>query len=127
MFPEVKETLEALKDKTLVVASNKSRQALVDSLEKLGVAEYFSLVFGGDDVKNGKPHPEILEKIFEVIDAKKEESVMIGDSIYDLQLAKNFGIDSIGVLWGTHNEIELKSEIPNKLLERFSQLKKFFI
>ena len=123
LFPGVSETLESLKDKTLVVASNKSKIALVDSLGKLGILNYFSLVFGGDDVINGKPNPEMLEKIFQLIKVNKGEAVMIGDTIFDLQLARNFGIPSIGVLWGTHTEKELKLEKPVKLLKNIGGLK----
>ena len=62
MFPAVADTLGALHAKGLPLAlvTNKPTPFVAPILSSLDIAKYFTVVIGGDDVKNKKPHPEPL-------------------------------------------------------------------
>ncbi|MDR3568562.1 MAG: HAD-IA family hydrolase [Syntrophobacteraceae bacterium] len=64
----------------------------IELLEKYNLREYFHLVVSASDVKNPKPHPESMEKIFEVFDARPENVLYIGDSKVDETLALATGV-----------------------------------
>ena len=59
-FPQVKETMAALREKgfTLTIASSRSHASLVELTKDMQIAESVSYLIGADDVKNAKPHPE---------------------------------------------------------------------
>ena len=50
----------------------------------------------------GKPHPRMLLELMEELDVLPERTLMIGDTIHDLQLATNAGCASVGVSYGAH-------------------------
>ncbi|MBE1556741.1 HAD family hydrolase [Sporosarcina limicola] len=51
-----------------------------------------------------KPHPDGILKLVELYSLDKAETVMIGDAIFDLQMAKAADVASCGVTWGSHGE-----------------------
>jgi phosphoglycolate phosphatase len=59
------------------------------------------------DETASKPHPLMLEEIMQYTGVSSERTLMIGDSIHDLQMAKNANIASIGVTCGAHSEAVL--------------------
>ena len=54
-------------------------------------------IIGGDEVTNGKPAPDIVFKACDLLGVSIEETVLVGDSIYDMEAAKNSGSCSIGI------------------------------
>lgn len=73
-------------------------------LDKLGVWEYFSGIVGIESVSSPKPHAEPILKVLEMLDKDKEiqrdRIYMIGDTILDIQAAKNAKIQAVVVLCG---------------------------
>ena len=65
LYPNVTETLVELKNRgyVLTIASSRSRKTLVKYVEDLGLSEHISFILGADDVINGKPDPEPVNKI----------------------------------------------------------------
>lgn len=109
-FPGAKETIDQLKQEgyTIAIMSNKMHDAVAHGLEIVGLLNYFDLVIGSDDVKNVKPNPEGILKILSHFN--DNNAIMIGDTAYDMQAAKNADIISIGVTWAlTSEEVLLES------------------
>ncbi|MGI6038402.1 MAG: HAD family hydrolase [Limnochordia bacterium] len=110
LLPGARATLRALAEHaTLAVATNKASHMAVDVLEHLGVAQFFSLIVGTHCVAEPKPAADMVEKILKDLDCPREEAVLVGDSIIDVQFSQNSGVDLICVLTGSNTEGELRA------------------
>jgi phosphoglycolate phosphatase len=109
MYPGALDALQALAADPSVllgIATGKSRRGvdLFLGREKLGTL--FSTIQTADDAPS-KPHPEMLLRAMAETGATPAQTVMIGDSSYDMLMARNAGVRAIGVDWGYHAAEEL--------------------
>lgn len=97
LFPHTIEVLEYLQSKYILhLISNGFKKASETKVKTTGIAKYFSQIIISENIGVHKPHPEIFRHALQGADAKKEESIMIGDSIEaDIRGALSFGIDAI--------------------------------
>ncbi|WP_040467869.1 HAD family hydrolase [Limosilactobacillus gastricus] len=114
------ETLASLKEngKNMFVVSAKETKALKRNLTKLGIDQYFKEAVGFDVVKHPKPAPDALLMLIDQYQYSLDESVMIGDAKYDIQMGKSAHIKTCGVIWGAHDVDELKAEKPDFLINQ---------
>lgn len=108
LFPGITETLSALRQAgwTLGVATGMSDRGLEHCLAANGIADAF-VTLQTADRHPSKPDPAMLaEALFEA-GAQASEAVMIGDTAYDMQMAKAAGTRAVGVDWGYHRPREL--------------------
>ncbi len=113
LFPFLIAMLERLRKENvkITIASSKRRHLIQTVLDHHNLSHYFNLIVGAQDVANHKPHPESVLQTLEKLNFKADEAVVIGDSTYDLDMARNAGVDAIGVTTGIHTaEILAKSE-----------------
>ena len=82
------------------VATGKSQRGAHRAVGQQGLTDRFEIVLGGDAVPNPKPHPDMLHTIMEATGTR--DLIMIGDTTYDLEMAKSAGVRAIGVSWGHH-------------------------
>ena len=124
LFPQMKDTLTALKDagKKLFIVSSKASTSLKRNLKTLGIADLFDDLIGSDQVEHYKPAPDGVLMVIEKYHLDKNESVMIGDAKYDLQMGKAAGVKTCGCLWDTFDAQLLKAENPDFLLEKPAEL-----
>ena len=124
VFSNIPELLQELKSegKQLFVVSSKKSDVLLRNLQKLKIDIYFKDIIGSDKVTHYKPHPEGILRIVELYDLNKEETLMIGDAIFDLQMAKSANVASCGVTWGSHKREKLLEEEPTFLIDEVNQL-----
>lgn len=106
-IPDVLDDLGAA-DWVLGVATGKSMRGLHVTLEHHDLGHHFQTLQTADKAR-GKPDPEMLEFALAETGAKASETVMIGDTTYDIEMAKSAGIISIGVSWGYHSPEDLKT------------------
>lgn len=66
-------------------------------LEKLGITPLFTAIIDGNNVVNGKPHPEVFLKGAEALGLEPSECVVFEDSIAGVQAAKAGGMSSVGI------------------------------
>lgn len=85
---DVFEWLKRKKIKMAIVSFAESAY-LNAHLKRLNIGKYFEFAFGPDNVINPKPHPEIIEKALDGLDAKVNETLLIGDSEMDIKTGKN--------------------------------------
>jgi len=71
----------------LAVCSNSIRRTCLTVLSKLGLIEYLDLIISNEDVKNGKPHPEMYWKAISMMSCLPEETLIVEDSPYGLLAA----------------------------------------
>ena len=74
----------------IAVCSNSIRKTCLTVLSKLGVMEFMDLVISNEDVKNGKPHPEMYWKAISMMSCLPEETLIVEDSPYGLLAHKPF-------------------------------------
>lgn len=87
----------------LAVATGKGRRGLNLALEHCGLGNYFHATRTVDECFS-KPHPQMIDELMDILVALPERTLMIGDTSYDLQMAANAGVKSVGVTYGAHAE-----------------------
>ncbi|HSG35405.1 MAG TPA: HAD-IA family hydrolase [Sphingomonadaceae bacterium] len=90
----------------LGVATGKSERGLKTVLSNHGLADLFCTLQTADRHPS-KPHPSMLEAALAEALARPEHAVMIGDTAYDIEMARSAGVRAIGVAWGYHAPEEL--------------------
>lgn len=118
MYKGVVDFLTSLKSKgyTLAVATGKGREGLDQMLEKSNTAHLFSATVCADEA-NSKPDPLMISMLLAELDMATEQAIMVGDSSYDLDMARNAGIKSIGVSYGVHDEAILTLSKPLTIVD----------
>jgi phosphoglycolate phosphatase len=105
VFEGVPEALRMLREADLRLAcvTNKPREFTVPLLDRLHLASCFSIIVAGDDVKETKPHPELLLTACDRLEVDAGAAIMIGDSINDVLAARAAGMPVVLVETG-YNE-----------------------
>lgn len=104
------EALAALEEAGVLlgVATGKGRRGLQGVLERHGIRDRFVTLKTSDDGP-GKPNPHMLIAAMEEVGANPADTVMIGDTTFDIVMAANAGVAAIGVTWGYHGAAELEA------------------
>ncbi|MCW5770521.1 MAG: HAD-IA family hydrolase [Rhodospirillaceae bacterium] len=108
LFPGVRALLDALEAEGVLlgVATGKGRRGLRITLEQHGLLGRFVTLQTADDAP-GKPDPAMLRRAMDEAGARAADTAMIGDTSYDMLMARNAGTAAIGVAWGYHPREEL--------------------
>ena len=123
LFAGVRETLTELADEgyLLAVATGKSRRGLDHVLAQTGLDGAFHATRTVDEALS-KPHPEMLLAILDELGVRPGAAVMIGDTTYDLEMARNAGTAAVGVCTGSHGREELMRLEPLACLDAITEL-----
>lgn len=123
LFPGVSEAIRELHREgfLLAVATGKSRVGLDRALESTGLRLYFHASRCADE-GFPKPHPEMLLALMAELGTAPEQTLMIGDTSYDLQMAANAGVAAIAAAYGAHPRASLLACSALACLESFAEL-----
>ncbi len=123
LFPGAEQTIRELSEAgyLLAVATGKGRQGLNMVLEKTGLGQYFHATRCADETFS-KPHPQMLEQVMDVLGAEPGETLMIGDTEYDMQMASNAGTHSLAVSYGVHEKERLLKHAPLHCLDAIGEM-----
>lgn len=126
LFDGVKESLEAFASRgiKLGIASSRHMASLVQISDMLGISHLFSAIYGVDMVKNPKPAPDTVIAAMDELGVSPYETVVVGDTIYDLQMGRNAGCRICGVTYGNHSRERLLTESPDWLIDDMRELDK---
>lgn len=106
----------------LAVATGKSRRGLNTVFKRNPhFHDLFITTRTGDETAS-KPSPLMLEEILDELQLDVSEAVMIGDTTFDLKMARTIEMDSIGVSYGVHTPAQLKTESPLTIIDSISEL-----
>ncbi|WON76735.1 phosphoglycolate phosphatase [Serratia sp. UGAL515B_01] len=124
LFPQVKETLSCLAGKgyPMALVTNKPTPFVAPLLTALGIVDYFSLIIGGDDVVEKKPHPAPLYLVFGKLGLRANEVLFVGDSRNDIQAAQAAGCPNVGLTYGYNYGEAIALSRPECVLEHFADL-----
>ncbi|MDF2764738.1 MAG: haloacid dehalogenase [Rhodospirillales bacterium] len=123
LFPGVAAALEALGSEgcLLGVATGKARRGLLATLERHGLSGRF-VTLQTADLNPGKPHPAMLLKAMAETGADPDRTVLVGDTSYDMEMARRAGARAVGVAWGYHDRRELEAAGADRIVERCEEL-----
>lgn len=109
LFDGMAELLPELKERCLLaIATGKSRRGLDRALAATGVGPLFAASRCADET-NPKPHPAMLLELMEELGFSRHQTLMIGDTSHDLEMAKAAAVDSVAVTYGAHPEEGLRA------------------
>ncbi len=123
LYPGAKEAIEALaaEDWLLGVATGKSSRGLAAVLARHGIDGYFATTQTSDTAP-GKPAPGMLLQAMAETGVGADRVVMIGDTSFDMQMARNAGTRALGVSWGYHDSQSLRAAGADGLVDDFAEL-----
>jgi phosphoglycolate phosphatase len=90
-------------------------------LRKLDLADYFEAITGGDTFTARKPDALHLTGTIERAGGTMTRSIMIGDSVNDIAVAKNAGVPSIAVSFG-YSDVPIASLEPDHIIAHYDEL-----
>jgi len=123
LFPGAAETLHALEARgyLLAVATGKGRRGLDRALESTGLGGVFHATRCADETFS-KPHPEMLLQLMSELGVEPLATLMIGDTEYDLEMARNARVAALAVGYGVHEPHRLARHQPLACLDAISDL-----
>jgi phosphoglycolate phosphatase len=110
LFDGIREVIEEIgprEDLLIGAVTGKSRRGLKLVMDTHGFDKYFVVGRTADD-RPSKPHPAMVTECCDETGVKPADTLVIGDAIYDMQMAKAAGATAIGVAWGYASVEELK-------------------
>ena len=128
LFPGAEDGLLRLRDQgfRLAVATGKSRLGLDRVLAVTGLRDVFEFTRCADETRS-KPDPLMLEELLAHSGHQVSEAVMIGDTEFDLEMATNAGMKSLGLSYGAHSVDRLERHGPLAIFDQFSELESWLL
>lgn len=123
LFDGAVELLNNLKkdNRILAVATGKARRGLQRAWANTDTGHYFTTSRCADDAES-KPSPDMIVQILSELDIAPEDAVMIGDTTFDMQMARDAGVDCIGVSYGVHAPVHLEEFGPLAIVHHIREL-----
>ncbi|MEP9367083.1 HAD-IA family hydrolase [Xanthobacter sp. VNH20] len=124
LYPGARETLEALRCRTdlqLGMVTGKARRGVGRVLTGHQMEGWFSTIQTADDAPS-KPHPAMVLQAMAEVGAEPALTVVVGDTTYDMEMAKAAGAFAIAVGWGYHEPAALLAAGADLMVERFADL-----
>lgn len=126
LFDNARELVHQLaeQDTFLAVATGKSRRGLDKVFKSTGLGDYFHASRCADEC-HSKPHPQMLEELIDYLGVNAGDTIMIGDTQFDLQMAHNAGAHSLAVTHGAHDENKLKACNPKGMANNLFEVEQW--
>ena len=115
--------LRARDDVLLGIATGKSRRGVAHLIEKHGFEGWFATVQTSDDHPS-KPHPAMIVAALAETGLDPSAAIMIGDTSYDMAMARAAGVWAAGVAWGNHPPLELLKAGAHSISNDFNALER---
>ncbi|MGS2716598.1 HAD family hydrolase [Eionea flava] len=103
----------------MAVATGKSRRGLDRVLERLSMQAYFDASRCADETKS-KPDPLMLQELLKQMKVSCDRALMVGDTEYDMEMARNANVHRVAVSYGAHHIDRLQPYQPIKSVDHFS-------
>lgn len=122
LFPGVEQGLQILLEAghQLAIATGKSRKGLDRIFTDMELHDYFHATRCADETAS-KPDPLMLEELLKHFSAKPQDAVMVGDTEYDMEMAKRIDMPRVAVSYGAHHISRLQSYNPILSIDEFPE------
>jgi len=123
LFAGVRATLDICRQHNLLlgVATGKARRGLQRVLAETGLESCFDATRCADETLS-KPHPQMLLELMEELNVSPEQTIMVGDTEYDMEMATSAGTRKVAVSSGVHAEARLNRHTPLVCLDRVADM-----
>ncbi|ASS76552.1 pyrophosphatase PpaX [Tumebacillus algifaecis] len=128
-FPQVNEVLEKLHQAGIKMAIVTSKMRLTAQMgwELVGIGRYFDAFVTADDTEKHKPHPDPLLMAMRLLGADPEQTLMVGDSPYDILGGQAAGVKTAAVAWSLRGEAGLREHKPDYMIHDMQELQKILL
>ena len=123
-FPGVIDTLRTLHEhgRLIALASSRCHESLQGFAEEYGITGWLCALVGADDVTHAKPDAEPVNVILQATGCKPEDTLVIGDTRFDILMGRNAGAHTCGVTYGNGSCEELLEAGAEQIIESFGSL-----
>ena len=122
---ELLDALSAIKVQ-LAVATGKSRKGLNRLMAETSTVDYFVTTKTADEAQS-KPSPDMLNQILAMTGVAAEDAIMIGDSLLDIEMAKQAGVAAVGLTHGAATRAMLEQTQALAVLDSLTELNTFLL
>ena len=133
IFPAVKGSIEIIKKLKkmgfkLGIVTGRPTDFTIDHMKNSGFnLKLFDVIVTGDDTKNHKPNPDPILHAVKLLKVKLEETMYIGDSLIDLEAAKNAKVEFMGVLTGDVSKKDRKKNGVKNIIQSVADLENYLL
>lgn len=123
LFPGARETLDVLEEAgyLLAIITSRSNNRLKELLDQQGIGGRF-IALKTTDHGPGKPNPHLMLQTLAETGVAEEDAVMVGDTTFDMLMARNAGTAAVGVSWGVHERAELTEAGAAHVVDAFHEI-----
>lgn len=124
LYPGAREAIDRLharEDILLGIATGKAMRGVRHMMDVHDLHGRF-ITIQTADTSPSKPHPDMIERALGETGADPERTVMIGDTGFDMAMARAGGVHAIGVTWGYHDHSQLSADGAEKIIHDFDEL-----
>ena len=124
-FPGALALLEELRDRSVAVAvvTSKARIRYTADADRGRLAHLVGAVTCAEDVARGKPDPQAVHQVLDLLAVAPERAVMTGDTVVDIATGRAAGVRSVGVTWGSATAAELTEAGADAVVGSFEELR----
>ena len=125
LYPGVKEALDFLQTTGVRMGcvTNKASQFTLPLLQDLGVRDYFEIIICGDMVERKKPDPMPLLQAAEQLETEPQASMMLGDSMSDVNAARAAGFQIVCMSYGYNHGEDIRDYDPDAVVDSMAEIK----
>lgn len=124
LFPHVFETIQRLHEKgcVLTIATSRSHFSVAQFIQEFALTPYITYVLGADDVERAKPDPFPVLKTMNELGFKPEETLVVGDMVFDILMGQRAGAKTVGVTYGNGTLADLQACRADYIINDFAEL-----
>jgi phosphoglycolate phosphatase len=126
LYPRVDEVLKYFSDKTKIILTKKRYEFTLMIAAGLKIDKYFAEILGIDSTPFSKPDPRVIEYVLNKHKSALENTLMVGDGVNDIMVARNSGILSCALLNGLGNRNDLLNLKSDYYCEDILEMKSLF-
>lgn len=124
LYEGVDRTLRTLRERglQLAIATSRGNASLLMLLSVLGIGAHFSELAATEAVTHPKPAPDLALLLMQRLGARPEETLVVGDTVFDVQMGRDAGCRTCGVTFGNQTRAQLATAQPDWIIDRFPAL-----
>ena len=124
LYDGVEEMLENFKNNGIKmgIVTNRFRNSAYDIIAPFDIEKYFSVIIGLEDMEEGKPSPDGINKALALLNVNKEDVIYVGDNKSDFEAAKNAEVKTALISWSIGKDNSLLN--PDYLINSYNEFAK---
>lgn len=128
IYPQVKETLAYLKDRgiRMAIVTSRNIESLDILLDRNDIRKYFEMMVTNNDGIKPKPAPDMVRALLERMQISNNETLVIGDTTYDIEMGNAAQCRTCAVTYGNHSREQLMTANPDFVIDGFKELLQLF-